>query len=163
MRRRHLRYFGSKDVLVAEALIAEARDLTTPILELLASDRPGPERAAEAVLVLDEMFESRRAHVPVYLAALAAAPHTPQVREGLAGLWGELTDRVAADIARQRDDGLLPTWVQPPAMAALIVAVVNGVVVGSVLDPDRFDHRAVASQFLTLLLTSVATPPLDAP
>jgi hypothetical protein len=70
---------------------------------------------------------------------------------------------VAADIARQRDDGLLPTWVQPPAMAALIVAVVNGVVVGSVLDPDRFDHRAVAAQFLMLLLTSVATPPLDAP
>lgn len=147
-------HFGSKDVLVAEALIAEARELTDPVLDVLSSDRPGPERAAEGVRLLETMFDQRRTQVPVYLAALAAAPHAPEVRRGLADLWAELTDRVAEDIARQRDDGLLPAWVQPPAMAALIVSVVNGVVVGSALDPDGFDHRAVAAQLLTLLLAA---------
>ena len=152
-------HFGSKDVLVAEALITEARELTAPILDLLASDRPGAERAATAVALLDEMFERRRGQVPVYLAALAAAPHAPEVRRGLADLWSELTDRVAEDITRQCDAGLLPAWVQPTAMAALIVSVVNGVVVSSALDPEGLDHRAVSAQFLTLLLTAATVPP----
>jgi AcrR family transcriptional regulator len=144
-------HFGSKDALVAEALVAEAR-------ELLASDRPGSERAVEAASLLEKMFEHSRRQIPVYLAALAAAQHDGAVRDGLAGLWTELTDRVAEDVARQCDAGLLPSWVQPRAMAMLIVSVVNGVVVGSALDPEGLDHRAVAAQFLSLLLTARPQP-----
>lgn len=40
------------------------------------------------------------------------------------------------------------------AMAALILPLVNGVVIASVVDPDGPDHRAVAAQFLTLLLAA---------
>src|SRR5688572_21194682 len=65
-------HFGSKDALVAEALIAEARELVAPVLNLLAGDRPAAERAREAVAMLDEVFEASRPQVPVYLAALAA-------------------------------------------------------------------------------------------
>jgi AcrR family transcriptional regulator len=151
-------HFGSKDALVAEALVAEARELVDPILDLLDSDRPGSQRAMEAASLLESMFEHNRRQIPVYLAALAAAPHDSAVRDGLAGLWTELTDRVAEDVARQCDAGLLPSWVQPRPMAMLIVSVVNGVVVGSVLDPDGLDHRAVAAQFLTLLLAASGPP-----
>jgi AcrR family transcriptional regulator len=151
-------HFGSKDALVAEALVAEARELTAPVLELLASDRPGSERAVEAASLLEKMFEHSRRQIPVYLAALAAAQHDDAVRDGLAGLWTELTERVADDVARQCDAGLLPNWVQPRPMAMLIVSVVNGVVVGSALDPEGLDHRAVAAQFLALLLTARPQP-----
>ena len=67
-------HFGTKDALVAEALIAEARELVAPVLNLLAGDRPAAERARQAVAMLDEVFEASRPQVPVYLAALAAAP-----------------------------------------------------------------------------------------
>ncbi len=42
-------HFGSKDDLVAAALLAEARELVAPVLALLSSDRPAEERAVEAV------------------------------------------------------------------------------------------------------------------
>ncbi len=154
-------HFGSKDALVAEALVAEARDLVAPVLDLLASDEPGPERAAAAVVMLTDLFDRSRAQVPVYLAALASTPHDEAVAEGIGSLWRELRAGLAADVARQLDSRTLPAWVDPDAMAALILALVNGVVVASVADPGGPDHRAVAAQFLSLLLAtgSVVGPP----
>jgi AcrR family transcriptional regulator len=145
-------HFGTKDALVAEALIAEARALVAPVLALLAGDRPAAERTSDTVAMLNELFEARRSQVPVYLAALAAAPHTPDVRRGLGSLWADLRSRLAEDIARQLAEGTLPHWVSPPAMAAAILSLVNGVIVASVIDPDGPDHREMAAQFLALLL-----------
>jgi AcrR family transcriptional regulator len=147
-------HFGTKDALVAEALIAEARDLVAPVLTLLAGDRPATERASDAVGMLNELFEARRSQVPVYLAALSAAPYTPDVRSGLGALWADLRARLADDIARQVEDGTLSQWVSPHAMAAAILSVVNGVIVASVIDPDGPDHREVAAQVLALLLAA---------
>ncbi len=152
-------HFGTKDALVAEALVAEAHELIAPVLTLLASDRPAAERATEAVAMLNELFEASRPQVPVYLAALAAAPHTPGVRSGLGTLWVDLRARLADDIARQVDEGRLPAWVSPSPMAAAVLSVVNGVIVASVIDPDGPGHREVAAQFLALLLAATLPGP----
>ena len=151
-------HFGSKDALVAEALIAEVTEFVGPVLQLLASDKPAPQRAAEGVALLNGFFEARQSQVPAYLAALAAAPHATEISEALGGLWSELRAHLAADIGRQLDAGQLPAWVSPPAMAALILSVVNGVIIASVLDRDGPDNRAIATQFLSLLLAAGATP-----
>ncbi len=147
-------HFGSKDHLVAEALVTEVRELVAPVLGLLASEGPADERATEAVTMLNDLFERSRTQVPVYLAALAATPHDRAVAEGLAGLWTEVRTALTSDIARQLATGTLPAWVDPSAMAALILSLVNGVVISSVVDPDGPDHRAVATQFLSLLLAA---------
>jgi hypothetical protein len=148
---------------LAEALIAEVTEFVGPVLQLLASDKPAPQRAAEGVALLNEFFEHRQSQVPVYLAALAAAPHATEIADGFGGLWSELRAHLAADIGRQLDAGQLPAWVLPPAMAALILSVVNGVIVNgviiaSVIDRDGPDNRAIATQFLSLLLAAGATP-----
>jgi hypothetical protein len=93
---------------------------------LLAGDRPAAERATEAVAMLNALLEASRPRVPVYLAALAAAPHTPGVRSGLGTRWAEVRARLADDIAGQIDEGRLPQWVSPSAMAAAILSLVNG-------------------------------------
>lgn len=147
-------HFGSKDALVAEALIAETRDLIAPVLDLLTDDRPAAERATEAVSMLNDLFERSRPQVPVYLAALATSPHSPPVAEGLAALWSEVRTALVADIAGQLNTGTLPGWVDPQAMAGLILSLVNGVVIGAQTDPDGPDHRAIAAQFLSLLLAA---------
>jgi AcrR family transcriptional regulator len=149
-------YFGTKDALVTEALVAEARELVAPVLALLAGPEPPAERAAEAVTLLNDLFEASRSQVPVYLAALAAAPHTPDVRRGLGSLWADLRTRLADDIAREVDAGRLPGWVVPEAMAAAILSLVNGVIIATVIDPESPDHREVAAQFLALLLAAGA-------
>lgn len=156
-------HFGSKDALVAEALVAEARDLVAPVLALLASEKPPPERAMEAAGMLNELFVQSRTQVPVYLAALAAAPHSPDVREGLGALWRELRERLADDVRRQLDEGHLPPWVQPDAMASLILSLVNGVVLASVVDPDGPDHQQVGLQFVALLLAAGSMPGVETP
>jgi AcrR family transcriptional regulator len=152
-------HFGTKDALVTEALVAEARELVAPVLRLLADDRPAPERAVEAAGMLNELFEASRARVPVYMAALAAAPHTSEVREGLGALWADLRAGLADDIARQVEADHLPGWVAPPAMAEVILSLVNGVIVASLIDPDGPDHREVAAQFLALLLAAGVPAP----
>src|SRR5262245_50578867 len=145
-------YFGTKDALVTEALVSEARELLAPVLTLLAGTGPAEERAAEAVALLIELFESSRPQVPVYLAALAAAPHTPGVRSALGSLWADLRAALAEDVAREVAAGRMPGWVAPDAMAATVLSLVNGVVVTSAIDPDCPGHREVAAQFLALLL-----------
>lgn len=147
-------HFGSKDALVAEALITETRELIAPVLELLASDRPAAERATEAAAMLQELFERSRGHVPVYLAALAATPHDSVVAAGLADLWSDLRNALAVDVERQLAAGTLPGWVDPQAIAALILSLVNGVVIAAVVDPDGPGHEAVAAQFLLMLLAA---------
>jgi AcrR family transcriptional regulator len=151
-------HFGSKEALVTEALIAEAHELLAPVLALLASDQPAPDRATAAVALLNDLFDASRSQIPTYLAALSAAPHSPAVRDGLADLWRELRTRLADDVRRQLEAGLVPGWVDPEAMAAMIVALANGVVIASVIDPNGPDHRAVATQLLALLL-GAASPP----
>lgn len=147
-------HFGSKDDLVAEALLAEARDLVAPVLELLGRDEPGPERATAAVAMLNDLFDRSRDRVPVYLAALAAAPHRPEVQTGLRSLWTDLRSRLAQDIDAQVTSGGLPRWVSPEPMAELILSVVNGVVIATALGGDGPGHRDVATQFLMLLLSA---------
>ena len=155
-------HFGTKDALVAEALISETRELIAPVLELLASDAPAAERASTAVDLLNELFERSRTQVPVYLAALAASPHSEPIAAGLASMWADVRGALAADIAAQRDGGALPAWVDPQPMAALILSLVNGVVIAAQVDPDGPDHRTVASQFLALLLAAGTVAPQDA-
>ncbi len=145
-------HFGSKDDLVAAALLAEARELVAPVLALLSSDRPAEARATEAVTALNDLFTAAQVQVPGFLAAVAAAPHEPKVQHQLQDLWQELRTLLAADIAQQLTTGRLPIWVAPDAMAALILDVVHGVIAAAVIDPDGPDHTAVASQFLLLLL-----------
>ena len=150
-------HFGSKDALVAEALVAEVSELVAPVLEVLGSGAPDADRAAAAVALLDALFDASQARIPAYLAALSVVPHDAEVRRRLAALFAEVRQHLAADIERQASAGRLAGWVDPEAMAALIVAVVQGVVVAAALEPSGVDegaHRAVAGQLLGLLVAA---------
>jgi AcrR family transcriptional regulator len=147
-------HFGSKDELIAEALVTDARRMIGPALDALGSDGDPRARALAAVQLLNERFAEEREWVPVLLAALARAPHSEPVAEGLQGLWNELRELLAADIAAQRAGGLVAHWVDPAAMAGLILAVVLGVMAASVVDPDGPDHIAVSGQLVGLLLAA---------
>jgi AcrR family transcriptional regulator len=151
-------HFGTKDALVTEALVTEAHELLAPVLELLTGDDGSPvERAGAAVAMLGELFDRSRSQVPAYLAALSTAPHSAAVQAGLGALMGELRARLAADVQRQLDAGLVPPWIDPPALAALVLALANGVLIASVVDPEGPDHRAVAGQLLGLLVAARPT------
>jgi Transcriptional regulator len=150
-------HFGTKDALLTEALVADARTIIDPVLALLSSDQPPEARALAAAGLLNQQFEHERARVPVLLAAIARAPHSPEVAAGLAQLWSELRTRLSADLRALVDARRVAAWVEPDAMAGLILAVVMGVVVASVVDPDGPGHDNVGNQFLMLLMAVANT------
>lgn len=150
-------HFGSKDELVAKALVHAVRRWTEPARSALAGIADDPVGGLlNAVLAVQDGFEQARDHVPGYLEALAAATHDRTLRDEIAGVLAELRDSLAASIRELRDAGHIATWVQPGPMAALIVAAGDGIVLHSALGPDE-DPERILQQVVELLL-SARTP-----
>jgi len=145
-------YFGSKDALVSEALIRQARGLLQPVLDELAADRAPAQRLLSAVQALTAIVTERRDQLPGYLECLAQSPHDDGLATAVQALSRDLRGQLAAHMARQRDRNEIPGWVDPAAMASLIVALGTGVVAEVVVDPDGTDPGAIGSQFAELLL-----------
>ena len=61
-----------------------------------------------------------------------------------------------------RQEGIIPAWVDGPAMASLVLALANGIVLQAELDPDGPDRSAMAGQFAGLLLAAGSVPRKDA-
>lgn len=144
-------HFGSKDELVAAALSAEVERLVEPALAALEADDDPATRLAEAVRLLLDAFAGRREDAPAYVEAVLAG-----MRGGGAArtLVADVRARLAVLVGQLRAAGTVPGWVEPQAMAALVVAVAQGVALGCALDPDGPGPEAQAAQFAGLLLAA---------
>jgi AcrR family transcriptional regulator len=149
-------HFGSKDALVAEALLTSVRRWLDPVLEVLRSDDEPTSRTVRAVGALQSSLADARATLLVHLGALTAAPHDAALRRGLDELLAEVHELLAGQIAEQVAGGVLPAWVEPQAMAHLLVALAGGIALHAVLQPDAVDPQALVGQALALLLTARA-------
>jgi AcrR family transcriptional regulator len=147
-------YFGSKDALVSEALVREARTLLQPVLDALGSADPPATRLLIAVQMLTRIVRERGDQLAGYLDGLSRSARDEQVATEIRSLWRGLQRRLADDMASQRETGLIPAWVDPEAMAALIVALGNGVAAGVAVDPEATDPAAIGEQFTSLLLAA---------
>lgn len=147
-------YFESKDQLVAAALLDALRSWLAPAIDVLGGDGEPADRTMAAIQTLINTFEHHRDDAPLYLEALLQAPRMEALRRELLGLWDELRGLLAEQMREMQADGLLPSWVQPEAMASLMVAVANGLVMQVTIDPDGFDLTAMSSQFGLLLLAA---------
>jgi AcrR family transcriptional regulator len=147
-------HFGSKDSLIAEALFGELQQFVQPALDALA----GPGSPAELMLgVVQQLlaeFERAQDDALVYLDALLLAARSPETQGRALGLYSAIADQLAGVITDLVDGGLIPAWVDPRAMSSLIVAVANGIVLQTQLDPVGPNHVAMATQFAGLLLAS---------
>ncbi len=150
-------HFGSKEQLVAEALVASLRTWLEPAVEVLRSEAEPVARTLLAVQTLVSTFEAHRDQVGLYLEALAQAPRIAPVGEAMIGLWRELQGLLTTQIAAMASDGQVGPWVDPHSMAALLVAVANGLVVQAAIDPDGPSVPAMAAQFSLLLLEAGPT------
>lgn len=151
-------YFGSKEQLVTESMIASARDVLTPVVATLSTDGDPTTKLLQSVDLLNRILVEHRDDLAVYVHALAAAPTNPSIATALQGLHRDMGQLLADQISVQRSAGQLPPWVSPAAMAQLIIAVVHGTLLASVIDPGHTDEAAIAAQFTQLLLGARTTP-----
>jgi AcrR family transcriptional regulator len=160
-------HFGSKEELLAEALFGELERRIAPALESLgeidrgeslAPDDPlrsATDPVAQMLVAVQQLlaeFERSRRDALVYLEALLMAAHDPRYRRRALRLLGAVRRRLSSLIATLRDDDTVPAWVEPDAMASLIMAVANGIALQTQLEPRGPDQVAMASQFAGLLV-----------
>jgi AcrR family transcriptional regulator len=151
-------HFGSKDELVAQALLVAIRGWIDPALEALNRDAPAAVRMMEAVRALQDSFERARDLLPVYLEALIHANRSDSLRRGVVELLDELRGFLADQITELRGTGFLPEWVDPRAMASLLLATADGLSLHAAMDPQSVDQQAVAAQAVQVLLAVSAQP-----
>jgi AcrR family transcriptional regulator len=147
-------HFGSKDDLIAEALFDELERRVAPALALLEGDGPAEARLLSVVQALSEEFERSRDDTLVYVEALLLAARDERYRRSALALYQSLRQRLADTLTELADQGQVPAWVGPESMAALIIAVANGIALQSQLDPDGPDHRAMSGEFAQLLIAA---------
>lgn len=146
-------YFGSKAELVDQAMLTAARRLIRPVVAEFADDgRDSITKLLGAVQQLYRVLDENENLLGPYIHSLAAAPTNEAIATEVRSLHSELASMLAAEIATQQSEGLLPDWVQASSIAQLIVSLVNGVAVSVAIDPDEIQPVAVGSQFTQLLL-----------
>ncbi len=147
-------YFGSKDALVSQALVRQARSLLQPVLDDLAADGDPGAGLAAAVARLTALAQERRDQLAAYVQCLAQCAHDDALAAQVRDLWAEVRSRLAEQIAHQKADRGLPDWVDEDAAAALIVSLATGVAAGTAIDPEGTDPTAIGRQFAQLLLAA---------
>lgn len=145
-------YFGSKDELVAAALLEGLREWLAPAIEVLAAAGEPAQRTVHAIQTLTTTFADHRADAPLYLEALLHAHRMEPLQRGLLGLWDDLRRLLADQMREMKGAAMLPGWVEPEAMASLLIAVANGLVLQVTVDPGGPELHAMAGQFGALLL-----------
>ncbi len=150
-------YFGSKDALLAEAIGAAIERLITPAVEALQDETVEPvARVLNAVNHLEAAYAGSARDAPAYLEVLLQSRRMPLVRERIVALLTRFRAVLAEQMAEQQGEGFLPAWVEPDAMAGLLLAVADGVVLQTSIDPDGPSYRAMAAQLAQLLIASRA-------
>ena len=147
-------HFGSKDDLVSEALFDELQRRIEPALVALQADGDAASVMLTAIAQLATDFETNRRDAPLYLEALVAATRSGPYARSARALVRKVRSRLCGQVADLQHQGLVPSWVDPDAMAALIVAVANGVALQVSIDPTGPSHQAIGAQFSALLLSA---------
>jgi AcrR family transcriptional regulator len=141
-------HYGSKDELVARALLMTIDQWLAPARAALQQDGDALTRLLAAVAAVRTALDAASELLPVYVDALAHAPRNETLARGMEAFRTELRRFLAAELAELRRADDVPTWVKPDAMAALILAVADGLAVAAALGEDP---RPALDQFVTLV------------
>lgn len=133
-------YFHSKDELVAAAFqhVTELFDLKLATVDLSGSPRRVLRQALELWLPIDD---SRARDARVWLAFSAAAATSPALKEIAAATDNELRIAFARLLDAAAAEGELPEVTDTETEAALLLAVVDGLVVQGLALPEDLRPR----------------------
>jgi AcrR family transcriptional regulator len=156
-------HFGSKDELVAQALVGAVQAWLEPAraaLRGLTDDPAG--HLVRAVWALQATLAEALPRLPAYLEALALVPRSEPFREQIRGLMRQLRAELAASLGELQQAGYLAPWVEPEPMAALVLAAADGTAIHLALDPEGLDPDDVLAQVVPLLLAASTLGPVAA-
>jgi AcrR family transcriptional regulator len=149
-------HFGSKDALLDEAAKQVFEEWAQTVARTIGADPDAPpgRRLARALeLILDD-FDAMRPYFLGFIQIVAGSERSPETREQLVAHYRTQRDTVTAMIADALGDGI--DLAAARHVASLLMAVSDGLMLQSLIDPDS----APTSRQLTLALSSaLKTPP----
>lgn len=153
-------YFDSKDALIAAALTELFERRLDPVRAALEADGSPVERLLAAVAMIKETFPEGRDDLKTYADAMAACSTNPALAHSLGDLHASLGRYLSALITEMQADGFIAEWVVPDAMAALLIALGDGLTAqASFSEPSV---AGVLDQLARMLIaSSTSTQPLD--
>lgn len=145
-------HFGSKDALVATALTELVHNRLDPVREALEADGNPAERLFDALSTIKGAFAVGREDLEAYADALAACSTNPELAVSIGEIHANLAQYLAQLISEMQAEGYIQSWVVPDAMAALLIAIGDGLASHAHFgDPDV---DAVLDQVALLLLSA---------
>ena len=145
-------HFGSKDSLVAAALTELVNARLDPIVQALEADADPAERLFEALDKIRATFAVGRTDLKVYADAVAASATNPELARSVAAIHDRLRSYLRQLITDMQRDGYVQKWVAPDSMAALLIAIGDGLATQAhYADPDV---DGVLDQVALLLLAA---------
>lgn len=142
-------YFGSKEALLNEALIGAFRSWTAQLgAAMEQASGPPLERLGTAARQLERAFAEQRPLLVAFTEALAQAAHSEPLRTQLADGYEALRGDAAALL------GAADQSLQAPELAALLVALTDGLMIQWLLDPERAPRPGQLLEPLAGLLPS---------
>jgi len=158
-------YFPSKESIL---LAVHDRMLRRMIRDVLAGEGPKPMtgRAAECFRhALDKHLEpggpapGKEQLFSLLFTFLAQMGHRPDYRDKLAEMYRGWREHIAADLASSVPE---PRAVPPRVAASLVQALVQGLEIQLMIDPEAFDRAAMADVCARLLAPVFAQDPTPA-
>jgi AcrR family transcriptional regulator len=132
-------HFGSKEALLAEALAEGCRQWAESIVQrVLASEGATPlERLAIGWSATIDSLEQQRGLELAFIEALPAAARSETLRRWLADYYEEAREATRATIEAAADEAGELDETAARALASLLVAVADGLVLQWLVDPER--------------------------
>jgi AcrR family transcriptional regulator len=145
-------HFGSTEQLLAEALVEGFRRWFEEFALRIADDPSAAlrERLIGAAKALRESVEQNRGLALAFVEALARAPRSSPLRQILADSYQSGRQAVATMLGTGADD-------TGEALASLLIATYDGLLIQTLLDPDRTPDDKQLSAAVQRLL-AVAQP-----
>ncbi|ONI72003.1 hypothetical protein BWI15_18070 [Kribbella sp. ALI-6-A] len=111
-----------------------AADRERVAADQLAGQDPS-ERLANLLDVLAEVFRADPRRTTASIEAFARAPHSPEVKERLAAVYEQYRRQMAAAVLGEEVDDLDPDVAH--RVGSLALALIDGLALQALLDPDR--------------------------
>lgn len=146
-------HFGSKEALLNEALIRlfERRNRQVGKLAASGEDQSPLGFLTSTFAAADEVFAAPRPVFVALLEAVAQAEHSSELREQLAVHYRDARERIAATVAANLGSE------QPEVMASFLLAVLDGLVIQWLLDPEHTPSATALADGLIAAMRIVLT------
>lgn len=129
-------HFGSREELLNQAVLESFLDWTARFGQMARSDPDAPPliRMSECARSILDDFPEAQPLFAAFLEALLQARRSPELQARLAEHYCEQRRRVAAALTGKEQDDAPPTRTVE-ILASLLIAVVDGLLLQSLLDP----------------------------